>query len=768
MRRRFSAAVAAMMTATCLGGDLVVTRGGVEIVVDANAPAATRFAADELKTFLSRSLGGDVPIVSELSPGRACIVLGTNAWSRAAGIDVSGSPRDTFVLAETGGRLYIVGRDSDVDIARRIASGTEKDKRSLARSERATAFGVYEFLERFLGCRFYFPGELGEVVPQMERICVPAGFRLSRSPRWSQRSVSIDAGDDGSAQLLSWVRLRLETEHIQCGHGLNSFGYARRFAATHPEYFCLGADGRRFCPTKESGPKSHDVGQLCHTSAVWDEITEDALSYLRGESSERRLGRKTCWPKCCALRRVDVMPQDGMKKCLCPTCMAAYDEGTHYADTLIWSNTCKLAWRVIAEGLDGRIAQMAYRPYSRVPDMDIPTNVDVMVAIRGPWSMRDEAGYARDERKVRAWFEKLGRPVWLWTYPGKYNRMDVPDAPIVAPRAWGRYYKRIAPYIFGAFNESYCDSHAFNYLNHYVFARLAWDPSADADAIVDEHHRLMYGQGAGPMARFFDRLEALWLKGGLVENAAETAGGEPTYDPADTYDLLTAVYSRNALAELDGYLKAAFDAVPRDSVFARRIRHTAKTVFAPIRKRARDFQLAHDVPAEIGRRRAAVDLKAIGASAPWRTAGPGWRAEGEKIVWEISTNAAAEVSFKALGIAFSPNTHYRVSCFMTTDLSDLTYFQRVKRGGGVRFEVSETGDKKDWARRHAVKGVDGRRAKACYGVEFTTDDNPMQGGRIVLRANGISGSVVVEDLAIYEMSGEGTPPGKQKRKEKQP
>ena len=31
--------------------------------------------------------------------------------------------------------------------------------------EHATLFGVYEFLERFADCRFYFPGELGPSGP---------------------------------------------------------------------------------------------------------------------------------------------------------------------------------------------------------------------------------------------------------------------------------------------------------------------------------------------------------------------------------------------------------------------------------------------------------------------------------------------------------------------------------------------------------------------------------------------------------------------------
>ena len=34
--------------------------------------------------------------------------------------------------------------------------------------EQGTMYAVYDFLERFAGCRFYFPGELGTILPRTE------------------------------------------------------------------------------------------------------------------------------------------------------------------------------------------------------------------------------------------------------------------------------------------------------------------------------------------------------------------------------------------------------------------------------------------------------------------------------------------------------------------------------------------------------------------------------------------------------------------------
>ena len=766
MNREAAAIVAvAGIAFACVAGDVAFTARDAEIVVAPKAPLGTQFAARELKTFLDRALGADVKVVTAFTPGKKAIVLGTNAWSLAAGLDVSAKARDTFVIKAEKDRLYIVGRDPvSFDPGKVAARGRGTDQRSLARSERATAFGVYEFLERFAGCRFYFPGELGEIVPKAAAIRVPDGTLIERAPVFTQRSVSLNSpmrsqtGTDEqkmSLQLLNWIRLRLETDHLQCGHGLNSMDYASRFADTHPEYFCLRQDGKRATLKVDPNPKSqsHCVGQLCHTSDVWNEITEDVLSYFRGESAERRFGKGRHWGKNLRGCHADVMPQDGMWKCHCKNCLAVYDEGPDYANTLIWGRTCSLARRVKAEGLNGRIAQMAYRPYSKVPRMAIPENVDVMVATAGPWSMRSLAyfeggagGHENGMNSVRAWAAKLGRPVWLWTYPGKVNAMNLPAAPQVAPRAWGNYYKKAAPYIFGAFNEAESDSFAFNYLNYYVFSRVAWDVDADVDAIIAEHHRLMYGKGAPAMAKLFDRLEEVWLHKVIRESATTSTGGEPAYEPPGPYDLLMKVYTPELLAELGGYLKAARAAVPEGSMEARRIAFADAEIVGPIRERAGSFQMARSVELELARRAAAKCITQIPSTAKW-WARIGSSVEGDATVFAVKPGMKAMLSLKAAKVALKPNTRYRASCFLSADLNDLP-FRQVKKGNGLVFELSEGKSRK---RLYRVTGIFGKHGRETWGFDFTTEATVEEGGYFALHGYGVEGSVRLYGLCLYEV-----------------
>ena len=727
---------------------LEINSANVEIVLDRKAPAAAVFAAKELKTFLDGSLGAQTEIVNELGDSKKQIVVGENEWSRAAGINLEGKKRDTFVIKEHEGRVYIAGRDSDSDIARLIEYGRPTDLRSLMRSERASAFGVYEFLERFVGCRFYFPGEMGTVVPRRNSIKIPAGTLIERAPIFSERHVSASSGVPLSVQMLNWVRIRLETDHLQCGHGLNSFGYARRFADSNPEFFCLRSDGKRatFKVDPNPGAKMHSVGQLCHTSAVWEEIAEDTLSFLRGEPAASRLGEGRSWQKNCRGNHVDIMPQDGMWKCVCTNCLAAYDQGADYANTLIWKRTVEVARRITAAGLNGRVCQMAYSPYSQVPDFELPDNIDVMVATAGPWSLSDDGFYRKTVRGVIDWRRKIGRDVWLWTYPGKVNAMDLPCVPQIAPRAWGEYYRRVAPYVFGAFNESESDSFYFNYLNFYVFSRVAWDTSVDVGEIIAEHHRLMYGKGAKAMTKFFDRLEEIWLKDVVREDSGTSTGGEPSYSPPGTYDLLMKVYSKAILHELRGYLDEAA-ALENGKLASKRIRFAAEQILGPIYKRAREYQRNLDPEDELVRRKKAVAIVNIPVGAKWWCNGMGMTVKGEEIVIDAKAGGKAQLGLKGAGVVLKANTRYRVSCFMDADLDTLSFKQR-KKGNGFLFELSEGASRK---KLHRVGGIHARRPRQTCAFEFTTGDKVEDGGYFAFRAYGVNGIVKIDSLAIMEL-----------------
>ena len=487
-------------------GAVSLTSDSTEVVIAKDAPECVQFAAGELTNFLSRAYGTAIPVVNSFTPGKAAIALGDSEWSRAAGIRTDAFVRDEFAIRcdPAAKRIYIAGKDDPKSrIGMRLKVG------GYPRTEASTLFGVYEFLERFFGCRFYFPGEFGEIVPAAAKVEVPAGD-WRKKPVFTVRYVYLSGDGDGyltptnrygrfPEKSLNWMRLRFETQGTPCCHGINSFNYADRFRESNPEYFALLKDRKTGELRRDTDPKrklAYHFGQLCHSSQVRDVLAKDVRKRFADGA-----------------KYVDVMPQDGFARCLCPACTAAYvrPDDRNWATELVWGKTAELARGLQEDGVEGMLTMMAYSPYRRVPDFDIPTNILVMVAESGPWQKVKPEEFKRANDEVKAWARKMGRKVWVWTYPHKYHASALPGVPQMTPHAWGEYYKGLQPWIFGTFAETESDRWIYNYLNYYVYSRIAWDENADIDAILDEHYRLMFGAGAPERKAFYELLEKTWL-----------------------------------------------------------------------------------------------------------------------------------------------------------------------------------------------------------------------------------------------------------------
>ena len=553
--------------------------GKSEIVIAPEACESVRFAASEAGEFLSKSLGAEVPVVTAPTEGRTALVLGRNAWADAAGVTTNGLKRDGYRIRSVWDRVYVVGID---DPKGRVKKALEKGGIWSQNFEHATVFGAYEFLERYAGVRFYFPGELGTVVPRKDRIEVPE-TDFTDAPDFTVRRYTHytdglwfegnDRTNDGCRREknLNWWRMRMETEYTPCCHGQNKFKYMERFAKSHPEYFLLLPDGRRHNSPKITSP-GHP-GQICHTSAVWEEIYQDVKAYLTGQPASAR-GIPVDWGVNCQGRKyVDIMPQDGMIKCSCAKCQAYYrtQHEDCWASALIWSNTVAVANRLTAEGVSGKVTMMAYSRCRTVPEsVTIPDNVEVMVAERGPWTARDRKEHDRELAEIRAWTEKLGgRKVWMWTYVNKHGARDIPGIITMTPRCIGRFHQEAAPYVFGAYLESETDRFLFNYLNYYVFSKVCWRNDVDVDALLGEHYRLMFGAAADEMRRLYEAFEDIWLDR-VAGETYDTPLGPASRTPTQR-ELFTRVYSQEVLDDYDALLDAAERKVASGSLEARRI-----------------------------------------------------------------------------------------------------------------------------------------------------------------------------------------------------
>ena len=577
----------------CASAALELVPGQTEVVVEKKASPVVQFAAEELTQVLAEAWGEKVPVVSQPSGKKAAIVLGENAWSRAAGIDVNAGPRDTYFIKTAGDRVYLAGRDNP-------SQHPLRSPRTSSSLERGTLFAVYAFLEDYAGVRFYFPGELGTIVPKTAKIAVPDVDKAvtpdylvrewynGRKAYWFGKTANDKEGE--RMKKLDWLRLRMGTMKIPLCHGTRNFQVIERFGKSHPEYFSLKPNGSR-----HNDPHATHPGQFCWTSGVVDELYEDVKAALTGKKPSDRGMTHKHWPNSFDLenRIVDLMPQDGQPACYCENCQKMYKAG----EDPVWAATKKIAERLTADGLDAKVTQMCYSRSRKVPDFDLPSNVLVQVAVRGQWSLRDPKLVEKEHAQIFAWQKKLGHKVWLWTYPGKHPSVgpDFDGIPQLSMHAWTRYYADLKDSIIGGFSESETDRFSFNYLNYYVYSRMCWDTSVDVDAILDEHYRLMFGAAADEMKAFYTFLETKWMTK-LVGESKDTEIGPVGVVPS-WETIFREIYPPEEITKLDAFVAAALKRVPDGSLEARRIRLIADEYVGGIRaaeKRYRDRIAAVD------------------------------------------------------------------------------------------------------------------------------------------------------------------------------
>lgn len=575
--------------------------GQAEVVVAPDAAPYTRYAAEELSRGLGQMLGVEIPVTEKATAGRHHFHVGVSAASRAAGLDDAKLCRDAFLMATHDGDVYILGRDDrTADPARDMDHGGIWGRMR----EKGSLFGVYDLLERFGGCRFYFPGDMGTIVPEKRPLRIPE-IRIFDRPDYEFRRVSIYNGtwagqgnpyaDNLSAERDRYYdTLRFQTRYIPNNHGLAALGYAERFGKDHPEYFALRSDGVR-C----NDPAMPFPGQLCYSSGVMDEIYCDAKALLTGQSAASRgvvsrWGGKSLWdpsghqaPTATRPGIFGFMPQDAYIVCRCSKCREQMKDSQAIAD-FMWGKLAELAARLKADQVSGYLSLMSYDPYQLPPRIDLPDNILVMVATQGPWV--DPVTQRKDLELIRSWNRKLSRRVWLWNYPGKFGTLQMPGIPDATPRAIGKYYGGLKNDISGAYMNSATDKLIYHALNYYIFSRVAWDNAADPGKLLDEYYRLMFGAAAPVMAEIFDRFETLWIDR-IGGRTAFTELG-PVSSPPSESEIWNNVYSP---AELAG-LTAKFDQAERlvSGRELERVRYMREEFLAPLKQQSAAYLERND------------------------------------------------------------------------------------------------------------------------------------------------------------------------------
>ncbi|MBP8955151.1 MAG: hypothetical protein KBI47_22365 [Armatimonadetes bacterium] len=175
-----------------VAADLVLVDGGtarsVVVTADKPSPLAT-YAAGELVAHVEKATGERLEVVgeSDAPAGATRVYIGDTQAARRAGLDPDGLPGETYRIMALDGNLYILGREDGQEL---FAEGDRQN--AITRdTPRGTFYGVCEFLDRFLGVRWLWPGELGTYVPRKSTLTVDADLDVTKGPAFAQRRYRI-------------------------------------------------------------------------------------------------------------------------------------------------------------------------------------------------------------------------------------------------------------------------------------------------------------------------------------------------------------------------------------------------------------------------------------------------------------------------------------------------------------------------------------------------------------------------------------------------
>jgi hypothetical protein len=202
-----------------------------------SVPMTQRDAAEELQALIEKASGARLEIVPAAeAPAKGTLLLvGRSALSKQYQLALPTKPEGLRIAAFARG-VAILGEVAP--------AGTANISHEV---DRGTLHGVYEFLERIVGYRFFIhipkDPDFGIVTPATKTLTVPADYRLELAPDFPLRRGAFQGWADPPA----WMRVTREgsgTGMRVINHTDGQFG--RRFFKDHPDWAAMiSSDGAR-------------------------------------------------------------------------------------------------------------------------------------------------------------------------------------------------------------------------------------------------------------------------------------------------------------------------------------------------------------------------------------------------------------------------------------------------------------------------------------------------------------------------------------------
>ena len=206
------------------------------IVIDPEAPEVTSFAASELQSYLEKIFAVRLPIMEadeafKIESETNLILIGESIFTEELGLSPQVLQPDGFQILSRPNTLIILGKDDP----------RANPNYTLGWGSAGSLYGVYGFL-RELGVRWFFPGEIGTVIPTKKDIVVE-NLNIKDAPFFIYRH---GHGPTMTPIDIPWRRKVGFGGTARVGGSYHPWTrWHHRYLFMYPELFALRADGSR-------------------------------------------------------------------------------------------------------------------------------------------------------------------------------------------------------------------------------------------------------------------------------------------------------------------------------------------------------------------------------------------------------------------------------------------------------------------------------------------------------------------------------------------
>ncbi len=474
------------------------------MIVTADHPSrVVRYASEELVSHVEKATGLRLEIHAESEANAALptrIYIGDSHAVREAGINVGKLAAEAFVLRVKDDAVFIAGNDG---------GGDPLDADTLA----GTLWGVYEWLDRDVGVRWLWPGELGTHVPRTKTV-VAKTCDETISPRLFQRRLRAGTGFISEHPALGFTsaafkqfsdeqsvylrRHRMGRSYpVSYGHAFTDWW--EKDGKAHPEWFQLLESGKRG-PNKKNGRFS-----MCVSNT---DFQHEIVARWTAKRS----------PNASTPGFINACENDILGLCTCEKCRAL--DGAAPGDYLkFYPPTSKMAGsRFVSDryarfwlGIQQQAPQgvtvvgYAYFNYFQAPTSGIKLNPNILIGYC------PSAGWFPRSAEEHAWMKQQWAD-WRGTGARLFMRsnhlLDGYCMPFIFAHQFAdEFHHAMEKGMVATDYDSLTGHWATQGPNLYTVARLHVRPEASADEVLAEYYAA-FGGAADAVKRYFGYWES--------------------------------------------------------------------------------------------------------------------------------------------------------------------------------------------------------------------------------------------------------------------